>query len=95
MDDRLEAATRRVVGEHQPTQRSTIERAVGQQHGRPEGGDDLGQPGRSRRDRLAGEPIGVDHVGAERSQPLGHHGLPRCDPAGQPHPQHAPDPLRE
>ena len=77
------------VGEHDGPQGGPVEGAIGAQHPRPEGVDDLGQPVAARGDDLAGELVGVHDHRSVRGEPSGHGRLARPDATRQPHPQHA------
>src|SRR3954454_20433455 len=86
MDDRLERRPPFGIGEHDPSQRTAVERAVAGEDARPELLDDGREPRRTGGHDLAGERVGVDHDHSELAQDARHRALARRDPAGEPYP---------
>jgi hypothetical protein len=64
VNDVLEPGTGVGISKHNPAQSSAVERAGRVEYFRTEGGDYLGESGRTRGDRIPRELISVDDVGA-------------------------------
>ena len=88
MDDRLEIAERRAVGEDDRGEPRAVELAVGAHDLVAEPLDDRGQRLGSGADRIASERVGVQDHGAVCGEQAGDRRLPGADPAGQTDQQH-------
>ncbi len=83
MNDGVERAPLRVVGEHERRHGFAIERSVGGEHAGAERAYDLGEPFGADGDGLAREEVCVEDGDAPRPQPRCNGRLARCDAAGE------------
>ncbi len=83
VDDALQAPPGRFVGEDPRAHRGAVQRTVGGQQPRPEGGDDLGQALGAGGHDLPGQQVRVDHDGAELGQDRRDRALAGGDTAGE------------